>query len=424
MAFLAMALGTFDFILFGTMLPVVQEDFGWSEAYASGVATSIAIGTTLAVFLIGPITDRLGRRKGMLLTVSATALASAATAATMNVAYLIGVRSVGGVAVGEQAVNTAYLNEIYALSEDKAITKRRGFIYGIVQSGWPMGTFLAAAFAAVLLPFFDWRIVFLIATFPAILVLLARRKLKETPQFLIQRKLQDLRRAGDEEAAAALSDEYGIVNEKKVPLKQIFSRQNRRNTVVLSIAQCMSWFGIQTFSVLGTSVLTNGLNINFADALLMFIVINLVGAAGYVFHGWAGDRFGRRNVVVTAWLLCAFFFSAMLLAPVGPAGIVILYALGMFFLIGPHAAFVFYMGEAYDASCRSTGASFITAAGQPGAVISSALITVLLVAGYDWSTVALWIGAGGILISGLIMLLSQGVETLDIHTVRHAPMSP
>jgi putative MFS transporter len=190
MAFLAMALGTFDFILFGTMLPVVQEDFGWSEAYASGVATSIAIGTTLAVFLIGPITDRLGRRKGMLLTVSATALASAATAATMNVAYLIGVRSVGGVAVGEQAVNTAYLNEIYALSEDKAITKRRGFIYGIVQSGWPMGTFLAAAFAAVLLPFFDWRVVFLIATFPAILVILARRKLKETPQFLIQRKLQ------------------------------------------------------------------------------------------------------------------------------------------------------------------------------------------------------------------------------------------
>lgn len=46
--------------------------------------------------------------------------------------------------------------------------------------------------------------VFLIATFPAILVLVARRKLKETPQFLIQQKLRDLRQAGDEKGATAL----------------------------------------------------------------------------------------------------------------------------------------------------------------------------------------------------------------------------
>lgn len=266
--------------------------------------------------------------------------------------------------------------------------------------------------------------VFLIATFPAILVLVARRKLKETPQFLIQQKLRDLRQAGDEKGATALSAQYGLKDEKKAPLKQIFSTGNRRNTIVLSIAQCMSWFGIQTFSVLGTSVLTNGLNIDFADALLMFIAINLVGAAGYVFHGWAGDKFGRRNVVVVAWILCAFLFAAMLLAPVGPVAIVTLYALGMFSLIGPHAAFVFYMGEAYDASCRSTGASFITAAGQPGAVISSALITALLVAGFGWSTVALWIGTGGILISGLIMLLSHRVNVLDIHTNEDEPVLP
>ena len=96
------------------------------------------------------------------------------TAATFNPAYLVGVRSIGGLGLAEQSVNTTYLNEIYALSEDETITKRRGFIYWIVQGGWPLGTLLAAAFAAVP-PAVGWRGCFLVATFPAIVIVLLRR---------------------------------------------------------------------------------------------------------------------------------------------------------------------------------------------------------------------------------------------------------
>ena len=255
----------------------------------------------------------------MLITVSGTALASAATAATFNPAYLIGVRSIGGLGLAEQGVNTTYLNEIYALSEDDTITKRRGFIYSIVQGGWPLGTLLAAAFAAVFLPLVGWRGCFLVATFPALLVILVRRTLKETPQFALQDRVRKLLKDGRTTEARALAAEYGLEAERKAPLREVFAPESRRNTIFLGLAWFTNWFGIQTFSVLGTSVLTEGKNVDFAGALIMFIIINLVAFTGYLFHGWAGDRFGRRNVIAIAWLISGGSSRPCCCSPRGPS---------------------------------------------------------------------------------------------------------
>jgi len=408
-ALLAWIFAVYDFILFGTLLPAIQKDFGWSNATAVGTATAISVGTALVVFGVGPVVDRLGRRKGMLLTVSGTALASAATAATFNPAYLVGVRSIGGLGLAEQSVNTTYLNEVYELSEDETITKRKGFVYSIVQGGWPLGTLLAAAFAAALLPVIGWRGCFLVATFPAIVIVLLRRTLKETPQFTISDRIRRLRSAGETTEAHALAAEYGLDAERKTPIREIFSGTARRNTLVLALAWFTNWFGIQTFSVLGTSVLTKGKGIDFAGALLMFIVINLVAFTGYLFHGWAGDRFGRRNVIAAAWIISGVLFSVMLLAASGTVAIVALYSAGMFFLVGPYSAMLFYMGECYPVDCRATGASFINAISQPGAIVAGLIVTSLLASGLAWSDTALYVGAAGTFVSGFVMLAAKKV---------------
>jgi putative MFS transporter len=420
-ALLAWVFAVYDFILFGTLLPAIQSDFGWSNATAVATATTISVGTALVVFGVGPLVDRLGRRKGMLMTVAGTALASAATAATFNPSYLVAVRSIGGLGLAEQSVNTTYLNEIYALSEDETITKRRGFIYSIVQGGWPLGTLLAAAFAAALLPTIGWRGCFLVATFPALVIVALRRKLKETPQFQIHNEVRTLRKAGDTAGAQALAAEYGIDTDRKTPIREIFSGATRRNTLVLGLAWFTNWFGIQTFSVLGTSVLTQGKGVDFAGALLMFIVINLVAFTGYLFHGWAGDRYGRRNVIAVAWVISGVLFAAMLLFATGTVAIVALYSAGMFFLVGPYSAMLFYMGECYPTDCRATGASLINAISQPGAIVAGIIVTSLLASGVAWSDTALYVGAAGTFVSGFVMLACKKVSALDTHTAAGTP---
>jgi len=412
-AFIAWVFAVYDFILFGTLLPVIAKDMGWSNATATGVSTAVAVGTAIVVLAVGPVVDRIGRRKGMLLTVSGTAIASGLTALTMSAAYLVGVRSIAGLGLAEQGVNTTYLNEIYAVSEDEAIKKRRGFIYSIVQGGWPIGVLSAAGFAALFLPLVGWRGCFLLATFPAIIIVLLRRKLRETPQFLIDQRIRQLKKDGQAEEAAALSAEYGLDAGRATPLVEIFSVDARRNTIMLSLAWVTNWFGITTFAILGTTVLTEGKGVDFAAALIMFVIINLVGFTGYLFHGWAGDRFGRRNVIGVGWLISSVMFGLMLLVAQGDTAVVVLYSLGMFFLVGPYAALLFYMGECYETDCRATGVSFLNAMSQPGAIVAGLIITAMLAAGINWSTTALYVGVIGTLVSGVVMFGAKKVTALE-----------
>ncbi len=64
------------------------------------------------------------------------------------------------------------------------------------------------------------------------------------------------------------------------------------------------------------------------------------------------------------------------------------------------------MAECYPVSCRATGVTFIGAMSQPGIIIGGALFT--LVAGaFGTGAAALWVGAVGIFVSGLIMLFTK-----------------
>lgn len=178
---------------------------------------------------------------------------------------------------------------------------------------------------------------------------------------------------------------------------------------MLSLAWLVNWFGIQTFSVLGTTVLESGKHISAGNALVLVVVSNLVGALGYLTHGWLGDRFGRKKVIVTGWLLAGVFFAAMLVGPENPAYVLVTYMLGLFFLLGPYAAIMFFQAECYDTDCRATGSTFIGAMSQPGAIVGGLILTGLVADAMSFSTAALLVGALGTFASGLIMLGTKTV---------------
>lgn len=409
-AFFAWTIAVYDFILFGTLLPRIEEGFGWEPSFALLVSTFVSIGTFVVVILVGPLVDRLGRRKGMVISVGGTALSSAATAATQGAASLVGVRAISGLGLAEQSVNATYLNELYALTDDKRIKRNQGFVYSMVQTGWPLGALLAAGFVAIMTSVVgaeNWRIVFLVATVPAVIVALLCFRLKESPQFVAMRHIKRLSAAGDAEGAQEFARAVGLDVQKHTPFRRIFQGKHLRATIVLSLAWLFNWFGIQTFSVLGTSVLESGKGFDAGNALIMIVLSNIVGALGYLTHGWLGDRLGRRNVIIGGWMLGGIMFAAMLLGPSDPVFVLITYMLGLFFLLGPYAAIMFFQAECYDADCRATGSTFIGSMSQPGAVIAGFLLTGLVAAAVPFSTAAFLVGALGTFASGLIMLFAK-----------------
>src|SRR5690625_6215700 len=82
----------------------------------------------------------------MMASVGGSAAAGGASALATGSVSLVGIRALSGVALAEQSVNATYLNEVFALSEDKKVKKNQGLIYAFVQTGWPVGALLAAGF--------------------------------------------------------------------------------------------------------------------------------------------------------------------------------------------------------------------------------------------------------------------------------------
>lgn len=421
-AFLGWSVAIYDFILFGTLLPRIEEDFGWSTGYALFISTLVSVGTFIVIMALGPVIDWVGRKRGMTIAVTGTAVASGLTALTTGPVSLVGVRAISGMSLAEQSVNATYLNEIYERTESKWIKKHQGFVYAIVQTGWPVGALLAAAFVAIImgpLGVRDWRIIFVIATLPALIVAGLTLTLKETPQFQILKQIKELRNAGNVVEAQRLADATGLEIPAKMPLSRIFQGANLRTTIVLSIAWIFNWIAIQTFSVLGTTVLETGKGLSAQSALLMIVGSNVMGAAGYLTHGWLGDKFGRKRVIVFGWAVGGIIFAIMLLGPSNPAFVLITYMIGLFFLLGPYSALLFLQAECYEADCRATGSTFVGAMSQPGAIVGGALLSVLVTAGVTFNMAALVVGAVGAFLSGMTMMLvkSVGPDDTDAHPV-------
>ena len=173
------------------------------------------------------------------------------------------------------------------------------------------------------------------------------------------------------------------------------------------------------FSILGTSLLTaaDGKNITFNNALAILIVSNATAFGGYLFHGWLGDRIGRRNTIGMAWVLSSLSFYGMLQAPDGNfALIVALYSAGLFFLIGPFSALLFFTGESFPVHTRATGGALINASGQVGAIIGGLLITMTLASGGTWEDAGLWWGCLPILASGLLVFTARNTDPRTVRT--------
>lgn len=407
-AFLAWVVCVYDYIMFGTLLPVIAGDLGWSTATSTAIATYAAVGTFFVALMVGPLIDYLGRKKSLIFTTAGTALSSALTALTpaaFAAPFLTVVRSVAGLGYSEQAVNATYLNEIYGNR------KGRGFMYSLVQGGWPVGVLLAAAFTALLLEPVGWRGVFLLATLPAIVVAVLALKLRESPRFLALKEVRKLEKEDRQAEAVELGQRFDIdvQNVEQSTLRQLFEPGIRKHTIFLALAFLANWVGIQVFAVLGTTVLTEGKGVSFGSALTVLIVSNAAAYVGYLAHGFLGDKIGRRPTIAAGWIVSGLAFTAMLFGPDSPAYVLTMYTVGLFFIIGPYSALLFFTGESFPTRMRGTGTSFVNAMGPIGGIVGAALLTAILSLGADMTTAAFLSGGLATVVSGFLMLGTRNV---------------
>ena len=99
------------------------------------------------------------------------------TAFSPNLTTLLILRALFGIAMGgEWGVGAS-------LTMESIPQQARGFVSGLLQSGYPAGYFLASIVYAVLFQYIGWRGMFMVGVIPALLVLYIRSHVPESPSW-------------------------------------------------------------------------------------------------------------------------------------------------------------------------------------------------------------------------------------------------
>src|ERR1700760_4395645 len=90
----------FDFAVISGALPFLRDQFGLNSYWEGLVAASLALGAALGCIIAGSISDRYGRRKGLLLAAAVFGLSALAMALAPGRNFFIGARCMAGIGVG------------------------------------------------------------------------------------------------------------------------------------------------------------------------------------------------------------------------------------------------------------------------------------------------------------------------------------
>lgn len=191
--------GAFGGILFGYdigvmtgALPFLQEDWGLQNnaALIGWITSSVMLGAIFGGAIAGQLSDRLGRRKMILMAAVVFVVGSVLSGISPHKGFLflIGSRILLGLAVGAaSALVPAYMSEM-------APARLRGRLSGINQTMIVSGMLLSYIVDFLLkdLPItMAWRLMLGLAAVPAIILFLGVLKLPESPRFLIKNNKLD-----------------------------------------------------------------------------------------------------------------------------------------------------------------------------------------------------------------------------------------
>jgi SHS family lactate transporter-like MFS transporter len=163
-SFLAWTFDAFDFFVLTFVMADVAKQFGVKlPAIALAVTLTLAV-RPLGAFLFGRLADAYGRRRVLIFNVICYSLFSFATAFAPSLIMFLLIRALFGVAMGGIWGIGA------SLAFESVPSRARGFVSGLLQSGYPAGYLVASLAFGGLYNNFGWHGMFMAGLVPGLLL--------------------------------------------------------------------------------------------------------------------------------------------------------------------------------------------------------------------------------------------------------------
>jgi MFS transporter, putative metabolite transport protein len=285
----------YDLLVMGAAVILLRKQFALTPQEVGLLGASTFIGAILGLLVFGDLSDRVGRRSIFVINLFFFVVFALGSAFVTTTPQLFIMRFLVGVGVGmDIPTSTAYLAEI-------APSKQRGAVLGsLLNMMWLLGALCSTLLAIPLVAYFGdeaWRWMLGIAAIPALLVLLARQGLPESPRWL-------LARGRVEEARAAFAT-FGIDADAAIPhaltsntgsYGELFGSGYIKRLSLVSLVFTLNCFSGSISTVAAPLVLSTVGALSLNATLFFSATIWLTSLAGVATSAVLIDRIGRRKL--------------------------------------------------------------------------------------------------------------------------------
>ena len=400
--------------------------------------TAAQIGLAGSVYLLGAVagalgfgyaTDKLGRKKLFIITLTWYLLSTVATALSWNFASFAVFRFLTGLGIGGEyaAINSAIDELIPA--------RRRGLVDLAINGTWWIGTaFGSIASLIVLNPHvvdqrYGWRFVFLLGALLGVAVLFLRRSIPESPRWLLMHGRQDeaARIVNEIEATVKTEEPQAALHAPRILTIDTAHRTNYGDVLKTLFQTYPKRTFLATTLMVTQAFLYNAIFFTYALVLTTFFAVPASAIGWYIFPfaignllgplllGHLFDTIGRRIMIAATYgisgvflVTTALLFQAHLLDAVT---ITLAWSVIFFFASAGASSAYLTASEIFPIETRATAIAIVYSIGTLiGGVAAPAFFGALIATKSVDRVVEGYLFGAGCMIFGAIIAAVYGIN--------------
>lgn len=396
--------GMDSFIYALVLVPAMRDLLPASGIAASAANTGYYGGILFALFLIGwgfaflwgPIADRFGRVRTLMITILVYSLFTFLGCIAASIWQLALFRFLAGMGIGGEWT----LGGVLVAEEWPEHRRKTGAAY--MHTGYYFGTFLAALLNYAVGSRYGWRAMFAVGGAPALLVAFIRYGVAEPGRW--------------KNRAARTTEKHSA----RLAFMTLFSPEYRRRTLMNSVFLLISMIGLWAGSVYVPGAVTavatrQGYSARDAARIASYATMLLSAGTiiGCLFVPALANRYGRRGALAFYYGLMAIFIATGFgYVYYLPAALIPFIACLFFLGIGgaSFCVFTLWLPEQYRTECRASAFAFATSAGR----FVAAGVTFIVGAGVAaYGSIGIPVACTALAFVAGLLLLPFGEETKD-----------
>ncbi|MFU0853870.1 MFS transporter [Kluyvera cryocrescens] len=422
LCFVTVAMDGFDTAIIGFIASDLVQEWGVQKSDLGPVMSAALVGLAFGALTAGPMADRIGRKKVLVLSILVFGGFSLITAFATSLTQLTILRFLTGLGLGAAMPNAATLMSEYAPE------RRRALLVNLMFVGFPIGSSMGGFISAWMIPHYGWQSVLILGgVMPLALAVALIFLLPESARYLAVKNKSQQQISGILRRIAPLPENTQFVLQEAGQVKDqsalgvIFSPRYLVGTIML----CLTYFmGLLIFYLLTSwlPLLIRETGATLSQASVITALFPLGGGIGVLVLGALMDKINPNKVVAVGYLLTGVFvclvgFSTDSLVLMG----VMVFIAGTI-MNGAQSSMPALAAGFYPTQGRATGVAWMLGLGRFGGILGAFSGAFQMQAELSFKTIFALLAIPAVL-SAIALMIKYAASKRQVNQADDAPVS-